>query len=95
MRTIGIRELRQNASHYLRMVRDGESIEITDRGEPIAMITPIRKNETSRERLIREGRLIPAEDPTRGFDDIVPVKRRPGEPSLSQLIIEERESDWR
>ena len=95
MRTIGIRELRQNASRYLRMVRDGESIEVTDRGEPIAMITPIRKDEAARERLIREGKLIPAENPSRSFADIVRIKRKPGEPSLSELIIEERESDWR
>ena len=91
MKTIGIRELRQNASRYLRLVRNGESIEVTDRGEPIAMITPIKKDETARERLIREGKLIPAEDPTRGFDDIKPIERRPGEPSLSELIKLERE----
>ncbi|MCA9853061.1 MAG: type II toxin-antitoxin system prevent-host-death family antitoxin [Dehalococcoidia bacterium] len=36
MLTLGIRELRQHASKYLRLVRDGETIQVTDRGEPIA-----------------------------------------------------------
>lgn len=41
MRRIGIRELRQRASDYLRRVEGGETIEVTDRGRPIALLTPI------------------------------------------------------
>lgn len=94
MKSIGIRELRQNASKYLRMVRDGESIEVTDRGEPIAMITPIAKGEGAYERLVRDGVVIPPQTPG-GLAGIKPVPLKPGERPLSELIIEERESDWR
>ena len=41
MTRIGIRELRQRASDYLRRVEAGETIEVTDRGRPIALLTPI------------------------------------------------------
>ena len=41
MRSIGVRELRQNASRYLAEVAGGESIEITDRGRPIARLVPV------------------------------------------------------
>lgn len=41
MRSIGVRELRQNASRYLRAVQAGETIEVTDRGHPIARLVPI------------------------------------------------------
>ena len=41
MDTIGIRELRQRASVYLRRVAAGETFEVTDRGRPIALLTPI------------------------------------------------------
>ena len=41
MTRIGIRELRQRASVYLRRVEAGETIEVTDRGRPIALLTPI------------------------------------------------------
>jgi len=43
MARIGIRELRQRASEYLRRVEAGETIEVTDRGRPIALLTPIPK----------------------------------------------------
>jgi prevent-host-death family protein len=41
MKVIGVRELRQNASRYLEEVAAGESIEITDRGHPVARLVPI------------------------------------------------------
>ena len=41
MTSVGVRELRQRASALLRLVRAGETIEITDRGEPVALLSPI------------------------------------------------------
>ena len=41
MASVGVRELRQRASELLRRVEEGESIEITDRGRPVAMLIPI------------------------------------------------------
>jgi prevent-host-death family protein len=40
METIGIREVRQQASRYLRRVAAGESFQITERGRPVAVLTP-------------------------------------------------------
>lgn len=36
-----MRELRQNLSVYLRRVRRGESLEVTERGQPVALLQPI------------------------------------------------------
>jgi len=36
MRAVGVRELKSRLSEYLRMVRGGEEILVTDRGEVIA-----------------------------------------------------------
>ena len=41
MSSVGIRELRQRASELLRLVQAGETIEITDRGRPIALLAPL------------------------------------------------------
>ena len=41
MKSIGVRELRQRASEYLRRVEAGETLEITDRGRPVALLTPV------------------------------------------------------
>lgn len=39
---IGIRELREDLSRAIRRVRAGEALEITDRGEPVARLVPLR-----------------------------------------------------
>jgi antitoxin (DNA-binding transcriptional repressor) of toxin-antitoxin stability system len=36
MRAVGVRELKNRLSEYLRLVRNGEEILVTDRGEVIA-----------------------------------------------------------
>jgi len=41
MSSVGIRELRQRASELLRRVEAGEAIEVTDRGRPVALLTPV------------------------------------------------------
>jgi antitoxin (DNA-binding transcriptional repressor) of toxin-antitoxin stability system len=40
MKTVGIRELKNRLSEYLRQVRSGESVLVTDRGEVIAEFSP-------------------------------------------------------
>jgi prevent-host-death family protein len=40
MATIGVRELRQRASELLRRVEQGETIEVTDRGRRVAILSP-------------------------------------------------------
>ncbi|ADB51385.1 type II toxin-antitoxin system Phd/YefM family antitoxin [Conexibacter woesei] len=56
MRSIGIRELRQQASRYLREVERGETFEVTDRGRPVALLAPVPQASTV-ERLAASGRL--------------------------------------
>lgn len=58
MEPIGIRELRQNASAYLKRVRSGETIVIADRGTPVARIVPITPS--GWQQLVDEGKLRPA-----------------------------------
>jgi prevent-host-death family protein len=40
MTSVGVRELRQRASELLRRVERGETIEVTDRGRPVAVLSP-------------------------------------------------------
>lgn len=41
MDTIGVRELRRDASRWLARVRAGERFVITDRGRPVAELVPV------------------------------------------------------
>ncbi|MBA3364220.1 MAG: type II toxin-antitoxin system prevent-host-death family antitoxin [Actinobacteria bacterium] len=55
---IGIRELREHLSRAIRRVTNGEMLEVTDRGRPVARIVPIGSL-ARLERLIAEGKLYP------------------------------------
>jgi prevent-host-death family protein len=59
MASVGIRELRQRASELLRRVEAGETIEVTDRGRPVAVLAPLPEGSVL-ERLRASGDLIPA-----------------------------------
>ena len=56
---VGVRELRQNLSVYLRRVKAGEVLEVTERGRPVALVVPLAG--TAIERLVASGRAILAE----------------------------------
>ena len=71
---VGVRELRQNLSVYLERVIAGERLEVTDRGNPVAMLIPIRPGATPVERLVAEGRAIPATRDPRSLAALPPVE---------------------
>jgi prevent-host-death family protein len=57
MKAIGVRELRQRASEFLREVEAGRTLEVTDRGRPVALLVPVRPA-GQRQRLVARGRLV-------------------------------------
>jgi antitoxin (DNA-binding transcriptional repressor) of toxin-antitoxin stability system len=48
MKTVGIRELKNGLSRYVREARAGEEIQVTDRGEIVAELRPPRRPEERR-----------------------------------------------
>jgi len=88
MRSIGIRELRQEASRYLRDVERGETIQVTDRGRPLAMLVPIPTGGRLRE-LAAAGRLG---DPHLDLLEVgAPLNPVPGARSASDALAEARD----
>lgn len=55
--TVGIGELRQNLSRYLRRVQQGERLVVTDRNRPVAELGPPPVAGSQLDRLIAEGRV--------------------------------------
>ena len=41
MTSVGVRELRQHASRVLARVKNGETVEVTEHGRPVARIVPL------------------------------------------------------
>ncbi len=58
METIGVRELRRDASRWLARVRAGETFLVTDRGRPVARLSPVRED-VGYKALLSEGRIAP------------------------------------
>ena len=52
METVGIRELKENLSKYLKSVKSGEKIIITDRKKEVAIIVPFGM-ETDEEKILQ------------------------------------------
>jgi prevent-host-death family protein len=55
--TVGVAELRQNLSVYLRRVARGERLVVTDRNRPVAELGPPSLGGAGLDRLIAEGRV--------------------------------------
>ena len=91
---VGIRELRQNLSVYVKRVREeGRAYEVTERGEPVARLTPLTDRPTSLiEQMIADGRIAPA--PRRWEDLPPPLPPLEGKP-LSKIVEEMRDEDPR
>ena len=66
MRQVSVTELKDRLSQYLRLVKAGEDVEITERSIPIARITRRRAGESVApvlEKLVREGLVVAARQP--------------------------------
>lgn len=59
MNTVGVAELRQNLSRYLRQVEKGERLVVTDHNKPIAELGPLSGAPSALDRLGATGRVVP------------------------------------
>jgi prevent-host-death family protein len=85
---VGVRELRQNLSMYLRRVANGETLEVTERNRPVAILAPLPKTSTPLGRLVVSGR---ARAPAGDLLELGAPKGEPASTRLSESLGEERE----
>jgi prevent-host-death family protein len=88
MDRIGVRELRQHASRYLSRVAKGESLEVTDRGRPIALLVPVPHDRW--EEMIERGQIVVASDETSVLSDAPLVVDFDASGELAAMRDEER-----
>lgn len=101
MVSVGIRELKNNLSRYLRMVQAGERVMITDRGSPVAELRSPEPDAdadnphmATYRRLIREGVIRPGRggDPFANWPPRGTFNLPPG--TAQRLIDEGRDEGW-
>ncbi|MGH9102820.1 MAG: type II toxin-antitoxin system Phd/YefM family antitoxin [Acidimicrobiales bacterium] len=90
--SVGLRELRQQASSILKRVAAGEIVEVTEHGHPIARIVPLRPGVL--EQMTVEGRATPAEGDLLDLLDAMSLPAPPlGSQLPSQALAELREEE--
>jgi len=93
MKAVGVRELKNRLSEYLRLVRSGEEILVTDRGEVVAELRQPSKSLTEEPhpalmKLAREGKVRLGAGNRADLYPRLPALLPEGE--LARLIAEER-----
>jgi len=92
MKTIGLRELNQNPSKAVALVRSGVPILVTDRGRPVLRMVPETESPSVLQRMLEAGDAHPPTE--QGLPEVIP-DLAPEIPSLSDLMIEDRERERR
>lgn len=88
MATVGVRDLRTRLSYYLRRIKAGERIVVTDHGEPIAVIVPAPGGEIDErhEAMLQDGTAHWNGAKPRGARRPVKIRGR----SIAETVIEDR-----
>jgi len=89
-KAVGARELKLRLGKYLALVRQGRTLVITDRGQPIAKLSPLAPPKSDMEAALEK--LYAAGSVTRPKGKLAPMQplNVPGV-SLSDAVIEDRE----
>ena len=85
---MGVRELRQNLSKYLRRVERGERLEVTEHGRPVAVLAPLGEPETPLARLMAAGRVVP---PRTDLLQLLPPRGKASTRTSEALLAERAE----
>jgi len=92
---VGVRELRQNLSVYLARVKNGETLEVTEHGRPVAQLGPRRAAVVSIiDQMIADGRITPATVDHRTIP-LPPSIPDPSGRTLTQVLLEMRDEEER
>src|SRR2546428_12468405 len=86
---VGVRELRQNLSVHLRKVKAGQVLEVTERGIPVAQLTPLSRPDDPLARLEAAGLVV--QRPAKRLEDRPRPVRLARGLSISKLLDELRE----
>lgn len=90
----GVKEVRDHFTQYLKMVRKGEEIIVTERGRPVALLKPISEVKGVQERLESAAEKGLIRLPLKGGDVPVHKKIKLAGKSLTGIVLEEREVGW-
>lgn len=83
---VGIRELKNNLSRFLDLVKQGDLIVVTDHGRPVAHLISVDKGDDKMSELVASGIIQAPRSRVREL----PKQRIQSKGSVSELVIAER-----
>lgn len=87
---VNVRDLRQNLSVHLKLVKAGRTLRVLERGRPVALLTPLPGNADALERLVSEGRAVP---PRLSLAELPAPSKIRGGVTASEALRQQREED--
>lgn len=87
---VGVREARQNLSVYLARVKQGESLDVTERGRVVARLVPPEAPDPW-ERMVADGRVTPGKGNLADLGPPPPAP--PGGESITQILLTMRDEE--
>lgn len=88
---VGIRELKSRLSHYIRHVKSGKTLIITERGKPVGRIVPMEQERSLEEKLEAMAKAGLLEWNGEKLEPTPRVARTRGDRTVADLLIEDRE----
>ncbi|MGQ9626142.1 MAG: type II toxin-antitoxin system Phd/YefM family antitoxin [Anaerolineae bacterium] len=85
---VGIRELKAHLSAYLKQVKAGAILIITERGHPIGRIVPVSQKLEERVQELSQAGLVAWSG--KSLQPTAPVARSRGDRTVAELLLEER-----
>jgi prevent-host-death family protein len=87
---IGVRELNQHTSKYVAMVKDGETVEVTERGRLVARLVPPARTGTILDEFVASGRVTA---PTTSWHELPPPDDSAAGVSVAEELAAMREEE--
>ena len=90
---VSIREMKNRLSKYLKLVRAGKEVVITDRGKPVAQLTRVKPAAETEDEVIARINALPWVRPGNGKKvkgAKRPIRLKPGDKTAAEMVLEDR-----
>ena len=87
--TVGIRELKARLSAYMRQVKAGSTLTVTERGKPIGRIVPLSPSPEARVAELAQAGMVTWSG--HRLAPLAPLARSRGSRTVADLLLEDRE----
>ena len=86
---VGVRDLKSRLSEYLRQVKQGKSIIITDHGHPVGRLSPVEQPLEERLKAMQDAGMVAWNG--QNLKPVIPAAVNHSEQQVSDILVEMRE----